>query len=355
MSDDSGTGQKTEQPTEKRFRDARREGDVAKSHDLTQTATLLVWMLLLVALGGFYADRLGGLLEFAWTEIDITSHDAMRTVGIAAAKAAVLLSILPLAIAGLCGVLIEFLQIGPVFAPKRLTPQAERLNPANGFKRVFSLDNLVELAKSISKTAILLALIILVGKHYLADILELPASGLGAYVGLDRKLLLMLCAWVVVLFAFLSIGDRLYQSYSHRKRLRMSKYDIKRERKDDEGDPHTRGERKKLQRQLATQNAQKAAREATALVVNPTHIAIAIWYEPEQTAIPVLTAKGEGNLAQLMRREAEQAGVPIIRDIRLARALHYRCEEDEFIPEDFFDAVAEIIACAERFRADENH
>jgi type III secretion protein U len=351
MSKNTSTGEKTEQPTSKRLRDARREGDVAKSRDLTQTATLLVWVLLLIGLSGYYASHLGALLELTWTEIDITSHDALRVAGIAAAKTAMLLSAIPLGIAGLCGVLIEFLQVGPIFAPQRLAPQAERLNPASGFKRVFSLENLFELAKSLVKTAILVAVILLVAKHYLADILELPVAGPGSYVGLDRRLIVLLCAWVVVLFAFLSIFDRLFQGFNHRKRLRMSKHDIRRERKEDEGDPSTRGQRSSVRRQWATQSPQKAAREATALLVNPTHIAVAIWYEPERTAVPVLTAKGEGNLAHLMRLEAERAGVPVIRNIPLARALHFRGEEHEFVPEEFFDAIAEVIACAEKLRA----
>jgi type III secretion protein U len=200
------------------------------------------------------------------------------------------------------------------------------------------------------KTALLGALTYLVLKHYLADIVAVPAAGLESYIGLDRRILLTFCGSMILLFLFVSIGDFLYQKYSHKKRLRMSKSDIKREHKQDSGDPHLRGQRQRLQRQWAKQDPKKAAREATALLVNPTHIAIAILYEPEETAVPVIIGKGEGNLALMMRREAEAAGVPIIRDIPLARALHYRTEEDDFIPEEYFDAIAEIIAWAERVR-----
>jgi type III secretion protein U len=132
----------------------------------------------------------------------------------------------------------------------------------------------------------------------------------------------------------------------------MSKADVRREYKQEEGDPQLRSHRKRLHKQWSSQDARKAAREATALVVNPTHIAVAILYDPEQTAIPLITAKAEGPLAQLMRREAEDAGVPVIRDVPLARALNYVAEEDDFIPEEYFDAVAEIIAWAERVRSD---
>lgn len=351
MSDDSG--EKTEQPTAKRLRDARRDGDVPKSQDLSHTVTTLVWTLLLAGLSGFAADRIGSLLDFTWTQTDLSSPTAMRDVGIAALKTFALLTILPLAIVALAGVFADFLQVGALFAPKRIVPQGSRLNPANGFKRVFSSDNLFELLKSLLKTLVLGALLFWIVKHYLPDILRLPKAELQAYMGLDRRMLLVLGACIVVLFAFVSIGDRLFQNYSHRKRLRMSKSDVKREHKEDQGDPQLRGQRKRLHRQWSSQDARQAARNATALIVNPTHIAIAILYDPAQTAVPTVTAKGEGHLARLMRREAEDAGVPVIRNVPLARSLNFCAEEDDFIPEEFFDAVAEVLAWAERMRRGE--
>jgi type III secretion protein U len=350
MSQDDGTGEKTEQPTEKKLRDARRDGDVPKSHDLTQTATTLVWMLVLAGLSGYMADRIAALAEHAWLEVDLTSPNALSEIGWDAAQTLVLLTIIPLAIVGASGALVEFLQTGGIFAPKRIAPQGSRLSPGEGLKRIASLDNLFEIAKGLLKAAILGVLIVLVIRHYLPDILNLPAAGITAYIGLDRRLILSLCGWIVVLFAGVSIADRLYQKFSHRKRLRMSKQDVRRERKEEDGDPHLRGQRKRLHKRWATQDARAAAREATALVVNPTHIAVAILYDVERTAVPMITAKGEGNLAQLMRREAEEAGVPVIRDVPLARALNFYAEEDELIPEEYFEAVAEVIAWAERLR-----
>jgi type III secretion protein U len=349
----SESGDKTEQPTAKRLRDARRDGDVPKSQDLNHTVTTLVWTLLLAGLSGFAADRVAGLLDFSWTQTDLSSPTALRDVGIAALKTFALLTILPLAIVALCGAFVEFLQVGALFAPKRITPQGSRLNPANGFKRMFSSENLFELAKSLFKTLLVAAVLVWLMKQYMPDILRLPSAGLQAYMGLDRRMLLVLGGSIVVLFAFVSIADRLFQSYSHRKRLRMSKSDVKREHKEDQGDPQLRGQRKRLHKQWSAQDAREAARNATALVVNPTHIAIAILYDPAQTAVPTITAKGEGHLARLMRREAEEAGVPVIRNVPLARSLNFCAEEDDFIPEEFFDAVAEVLAWAERMRRGE--
>jgi type III secretion protein U len=297
-----------------------------------------------------FADRTSGLFEFALSRVDLDAPNAMSEIGMAALKTFLILTVVPLGIVGAIGMLTEFLQVGVVFAPKKITPDMTKLNPADGLKRVFSMDNLFELAKSILKTTLLATLIVLVIRHYLADILEVPAAGMTAYIGLDQRLIVALGGWTVLLFAFISIADFIYQKYSHRKRLRMSKADVKREHKQEEGDPHLRHQRKALQRQWSRQNVREAAREATALLVNPTHIAVAIRYEPEETAVPMITAKGEGDLAKLMRQEAEAAGVPIIRDVLLARALNYYGDEEDFIPEEYFDAVAEIIAWAERVR-----
>jgi type III secretion protein U len=348
--DGKSAGEKTEQPTGKRLRDARRDGDVPKSQDLGHTATTLVWTLVLLGYGGYAASRVRELLEFSWTQVDLAAPDAWRDVGGVAVRTLVELTIVPIGIVALCGVLVEFLQTRGVFAPKRIAPQASRLNPVEGFKRIFSSDNAFEIAKALAKTVMIATLVAFVIRHYLPDILAIPAAGIAAYAELDHRLLLALGACVVVLFAFVSIGDRLYQNYAHRKRLRMSKDEVRRERKEEHGDPQLRGQRRRLRRQWAGQNARQAARTATALVVNPTHIAIAILYEPEQTAIPLITAKGEGDLARLMRREAEDAGVPVVRDVPLARALNRRGEEDDFIPEEYFDAIAEVIAWAEKTR-----
>ena len=209
----SESSDKTEQPTAKRLRDARRDGDVPKSQDLNHTVTTLVWTLLLAGLSGFAADRIGSLLDFSWTQTDLSSATALRDVGIAALKTFALLTIVPLAIVALSAACVEFLQVGALFAPKRITPQGSRLNPANGFKRMFSSENFFELAKALLKTLLLAAMLAWLMKHYMPDIMRLPAAGLQAYVGLDRRMLLVLGASIVVLFAFVSIADRLFQNY----------------------------------------------------------------------------------------------------------------------------------------------
>ncbi|MGI9284307.1 MAG: type III secretion system export apparatus subunit SctU [Pseudomonadales bacterium] len=346
--DDSG--EKTEKPTSKKLRDARKEGNVAKSKDLSQTVTTLIWALIFAGLGGLYADRMGGLLEQAWVEISDLSPQAMLELSVSAGKVLLLLTVLPLALVSVIGILAEFMQAGPVLSFKKITPQGSHVNPAEGLKRVFSMDNLFETFKAIAKTAVLIAIVTLLLLTHLDEALELPRSDVLSYAKLDHYLLLSLMAWVVALFLFFSIADWLYQKYSHEKKLRMSMHDIKEEHKEQEGDPQIKGKRKQLHKQLATQNVQQMARKASAVVVNPTHIAVALYYQPEETVVPMITVKGEGDMARLIREAAEEAGVPIMRNFMLARQLNFRGDEDDFVPQDLFDAVAEVLVWAEQVK-----
>ncbi len=347
MSDDSGTGEKTERPTSKRLQDARKEGNVPKSKDLSQTVTTLIWALLLIGLSGFFSDRIGALLEQAWVDVGEVSITTVASLGFSALKTLLWLTLVPLGLVGAVGILSEFLQAGPVLSFKKIIPRFDTLNPAQGLKRIFSLDNIFETGKSIFKTAVLIAVTLFLVLNHLNDLINLMRNEVTDYAELLRRLLFLLMSWIVALFLFFSILDWFYQKFSHLKKLRMSKYDIKREHKDQEGDPQLKGKRKQLHRQWANQNARRAAREASAIVVNPTHIAVALFYRPEETVVPIITVKGEGPVALMIRSAAEEAGVPIVRNIPLARALNYRGDEDDFVPEDLFEAVAEVLAWAE--------
>lgn len=350
MGQQQNTGEKTEKPTRKKLRDARREGQVAKSKDLTHTAVTFAWCVVLMGLAGWFTGRLAQLLEATWVQIGQLSLETLIDAGFAAGKVVLWLTIVPLVLVAGVGSLVEFLQAGPVLAPKRIVPKVSNIGISQGMKRIFSMDNLFEAAKSIAKTIILISIVTLTALSSLKSILLLPTADMLIYSEMNNRLILLLFAWVVALFCFISIADWMYQKYSFERKQRMSKHDIKRENKEQDGDPHTRGARRSLHRQWATQSAQHAARQANAVVVNPTHIAVALYYKAGETLVPMISAKGEGDLARLIRETAEDAGVPVVRNIDLARSLNFRCEEDDYIPEDLFDAVAEILAWAERVR-----
>ncbi|EGJ10479.1 type III secretion system export apparatus subunit SctU [Rubrivivax benzoatilyticus] len=352
MADKNDGGDKTEKPTPKKLQDARRKGQVSKSRDLSSTVPLLAW-LAVVVLGSAYAGReLGALADAALASIGRPFEVAAPALGELAWRTTLWLSALALLPAAALGVLVEFLQAGPVFSAERLKPKAEHLNPVEGIKRMFGLDNLVELAKSLAKCVLLLAIGALVLRGVLADsarLLQAPA-GVGAVGTLLLEVTRQALTWTLVAFVLVAALDMAWQRHSFTKKLRMSLRDIKQETKESEGDPQVRQQRRQAHQEWSQRNAQQAARQANVLVVNPTHVAIAIDYDRDTCPVPTISAKGEDHVARAMREAAEEAGVPIVRNVPLARDLLGRGEVGQLVPADLFDVVAEVILWAREVR-----
>ncbi len=309
----------------------------------------LAWLLLLGGLGGFFADRIGALLDFAWTQLDLSSPMHCETWR-RRAKTFALLTILPLGTVALCGVLADFLQVGAMFAPKRIMPQGSRLNPATGFKRMFSLENLFELAKSLLKTLMLAAVLVLVDQSTTSRT-SCGCPPRGCVRRLDRRLMLMLGAWIVVLFAFVSIADRLFQNYSHRKPA-----------------AHEQAGRETRAQGRSRRSAAARATQATA----PAMVAPGCTSGGAQChgagrqpnahrhrhSLRARTDRRADHHCERRRPsctdDAQGSGGSRRPDHSRRAAgtrANFRAEEDDFIPEEFFDAVAEVLAWAERQRA----
>lgn len=364
MADKNNDGDKSEKPTQKRLTDARKKGDVAKSKDVTATLGLLVWMLVLLFGAGFAGERIAVLFEGSFQSVAAGEPFAVavRNLGWASFTTLLLLTAIALVPPALAGTLAEFLQAGSVFTTEKLKPSLDKLDPFEGLKRMFSMDNLVELAKTIAKAALILFVSWLVLRGSIADILgnlgpNLIPTGAGsgraeatAVLGMTGDLTRLLMGWTLAVFLLVAVIDAAWQRHSYMKKMRMSIRDIREEVKQNEGDPMMKSSRRQMHQEWANQNAVGAARGANVLVVNPTHIAIALDYDAESCPIPVIAAKGEGPLAQAMRKAAEEAGVPIIRNIEVARGLFEHGAVDEIIPRDMFEAIAEIILWAARAR-----
>jgi flagellar biosynthetic protein FlhB/type III secretion protein U len=360
MSGKDDSGDKTEKPTPKKLQDARKKGDVSKSKDVTSTVVLIVWIGLGALTIGYAGTRFAALFESLFTTISqgwMTTGfaGAARTIGSQAFELSLLLVAMLMVPIAAVGMFTDFLQIGPILAFEKVKPKLENLNPVEGVKRMFTMDSLIELIKSVAKTALLFLVGWLVIRSALPDIVALartPDHGAQAISGLIWNLTLKLMAWTAALFALVAALDAAYQRYSYIKKMRMSIRDIKQEMKESEGDPHVKGQRRQMAQEWAQRNNQQAARGAAALVVNPTHIAIAIEYDRETCPVPMISAKGEDHVALAMREAAEEAGVPIVRNIPLARDLLARGEVGEIIPNDVFDAIAEVILWAREVRAE---
>ena len=360
MSDKNDGGDKTEKPTPKRLEDARKKGDVSKSKEVTSTVVLVLWLGLGALLLGFASARLAALWDALFAIIgrgwETTGYaGAVRSIGGLALELGVLLVgalLVPVAAAGL---LADFLQIGAVFTFEKIKPKPENMNPVEGVKRMFTMDNLIEVIKALAKTAVLFLLGWLVVKPALGQIVGLARSPTLApqTIGLlVWDLTVKLLAWTIATFAMVSLLDAAYQRWSFTKKMRMSMRDIKQEMKESEGDPYVKQHRRQAAQEWQQRNSAQAARNANVLVVNPTHVAIAIDYDRETSPVPTIAAKGEDHVARAMREAAEEAGVPIVRNIPLARDLLARGEVGEIIPADLFDVIAEVILWGREVRAE---
>jgi type III secretion protein U len=361
MADKNDSGDKTELPTAKRLRDARKKGDVAKSKDVGSAVVTLVWLIMIGLLTGFVVREIVGVTQLAITETSnkgfASAMDAMMSASLWALLKISLVTLLPIAI---LATFVEFAQIGSIFTTEKMKPSLDKLNPMEGLKRMFGKDGLVELIKTLIKALLVVLVVAVVLKTAInqsGDFIGLaqwsPLGGNGASVAeavgtYNYKLTLQLFGLVVLVFIFVAILDRIYTKHAYIKKMMMSMRDIKQEHKEDEGDPYVKGARRQMHQEWANQNAVGSAGKASALLVNPTHIAIALDYDGKDTPVPIIAAKGEGALAAAMRAEAERMQVPIIRNVVTARRLWARGEVGEIVPEEMFDAVAEVILWAKK-------
>lgn len=347
----SDSGEKTEAPSDKKLKDARKKGDVAKSKDVTSAAGLMAWLVLASTSIAWAARQLVALLDTMLNSFGQPFGMAAPALGMQALHTVLAIAAATLLPVAAVGSLVEFLQAGPVFSMDKLSFKFETLNPVQGLQRMVSLDKWIEVAKSLGKTLLLLAIGWAAVRPLMAPLMQLFWSRqpefLGPMLWAAAKPVLGGTAALVTAAAVL---DAVYQRHNFLKKMRMSKHEIKQEDKNENGDPHIKGALRQMRRILALSAPVAATRRAAAVVVNPTHIAIAIDYDHENCSVPVIAAMGTDDLARSMREAAEDAGVPIVRNIALARKLMACSEVGDEVPCDLFEVIAEVILWAREVR-----
>ena len=347
---DADSGDKTEKPTPKKLQDARKKGDIAKSKDVTATAGLLAALIVLFAAMALASRELATLINSSLALLSAPFSHAATELGKQALYALLkLVAFIAIPVA-VIGSLVEFIQAGPVMTIEKLKPKAENLNPAQGFKRVFSMNNLMELIKSIIKTIIIATIAWLAIKNITPDLPNLLSST-PSHVGLalwavTKKILI----WSICCFLLISALDAAWQRYSFQKKMRMSMRDIKQEMKESEGDPHIKGQRQQVQHEWAQGAAAQTTSDAHVLVVNPTHIAVAIAYDRKTCPIPTVVAIGHDAQALHLRSVAQDTGVPVLRNIKLARQLNQDTKIGDPVPGELFEILATVILWAQEVR-----
>jgi flagellar biosynthetic protein FlhB len=352
VADDQDAGQKTEEPTQRRLDEARGKGQVASSREVNHALILAAGALLVGALApalvGGVAATLRPLLarphSFAITPADL---DRLLAALLGDLGSALLLPALLLVGAALAGGLIQH---GPLLSAAPLAPKLERISPGAGAKRLFSLRSLVEFAKSVLKIALVGAAAVALLWPAAATILAAGELEAGALLGVLHGLALRLLAGVALLVGLIALLDSAYQRFEHRKQLRMSRRDLQDEFKQTEGDPFVKARLRSLRMERARRRMMAAVPEATVVITNPTHVAVALRYEPPAMAAPRLVAKGIGPLAERIREVARAHGVPLVENPPLARALHAAVELDAEVPPAHYRAVAEVIGYVMQLR-----
>lgn len=345
MSNGSSSQSKTEQPTNKKLRDARKQGDVWHSKDLGATAAIVL-ALALCALGGMsLVERLGAMLTRTASARFSTLDDAATLLAwtrerlTEAAWICGIVALLTAAVAALVG----WLQAGAVFALEPVMPRLSRLNPVEGIKRLFSLRNLVELIKLVVICIALAAVLWWVAHETLPALVRAQWLPVGGLLPLAGKVIGQMAWMVTVAFVAMSAFDIWFQRMDYLKRHKMTKDEVRRESREMEGSPEMRGMRRRLHHEVGMGNMLENVRKANVVVVNPTHIAVALYYEAGVTDLPLVVAKGEGHIAQAIRDIAQEEGIPIMRNVKLARGLNDAVQLNGHIPDEFLEPVAEVL------------
>ncbi|WP_343640959.1 type III secretion system export apparatus subunit SctU [Roseateles sp.] len=337
------SGEKTEEPTKKKLDDARKKGQSPKSQDVNAALGLVGLLIVLIVMAESTLDQLSGLIVRALREgVAAKSNEELLALTVDIARAGFLATLPFVAVSVALGLIASFAQVGFNLSFEPLNLQFDKLNPAEGVKKLFSVRSIVDFLKMVAKAIALGAVLwvmirglvpLLVGAAYF------DAAGVGV---LGWKALIKLISAGCLVFIVVGPVDFGLQLWLFKRDQKMSKDEIKREHKESEGDPQLKGKRKELAHEMATSPPEKRVPGSTVVVTNPTHYAVALRYEPGETPLPVIVAKGMDAEALRIRAIAEKSGVPIVGNPPLARALH-KLPVDDAIPEELFEAVAAVL------------
>ena len=344
MSGQSSSQSKTELPTHKKMRDLRLKGEVPVSHDIVSVISILV-VALAVSAGGYYFIQallklIDQVFKFDWRRLE---NEYLSEIAKSFFMELIYFSLPLVVLVIVVATLVGIIQHRGLFVTHRVLPDVKRIDPVSGLKRIFALRTLVDLLKLIIKLGLLVIVVYFLVKDFIGILLYSRYLNTQGVLLLAGKAVAQL-AWLSILgFLFLAILDLYFQRWDFIRNNKMTKDEVRREHKEMDGDPHLRHKRKQLHQELTMQDMINNVRKANVVVVNPTHIAVALYYQPNETDIPVVLAKGEGFIAEEIRRVAEEEGIPILRDIQLARQLQAQAPVNQYIPEHLLEPVAAVL------------
>lgn len=344
-------GEKTEEATPQRREEFRKKGQVAQTKELATFFILFAASVSIWALGKFFLTQVSDLFVAIFADhIVLVAKDASYgdVVSFALKKAVLILGPLFL-IASILALSSSLIQVGILYNEEALKPDLNKINPINGFKRLFSMRSVVEGLKAVAKVSVVA---LIVGLIIQTEILTLPRMvefSIQEIFSFFSSISIKLVGSVAIFMAILAALDYAFQKYDMEKQMRMTKQEIKEEQKNREGDPLVKARVKRVQRELANQRMMQDVPKADVIITNPTHIAVAIKYETGSIA-PILLAKGADKIAEKIKEVAKENNIPVVENKPLARAIYKTLKIGQLIPRELFKAVAEVLAYVYRLR-----
>lgn len=349
---DGPGGEKTEPATAKKLREAREDGKVAKSKELTAAFSLIVLFLVLKIFIGNVGTGFLEVFHYVFNMIpDFISINAkdLSTQAISSLFLVVIQKMLvivaPFFIFGFAiTLIISIVQVGWKISAKPMKPKFDKFNPINGFKRIFSKDSLFELLKSILKIVLIAIITYTSIKDKANDIFILYDIHLNQALAMCGDIILDTGLKISIVYLVIGIADWVFQKYRFNEDMKMTKQEVKDEYKNTEGDPQIKGKQRQRMREASARRMMQDVPKADVVITNPTHIAVAVKYDAEKQRAPVVLAKGEDHLAQRIREAAKEHNIQIVENKPLARMLYANVDIGSEIPPELYQAVAEILA-----------
>ena len=341
-------GEKTEAPTPRKRSEARGKGQVPKSQDLSGAIGLIAAVAVLVVMGGEIFGSLG--IVMMRTLDGSVTHGALATPDTSVqalewTMRVASFTILPaLIVLALVAYITQFVQVGPLLTLKPITPKLDKINPVSGVKRLVSKRNLVKTIVSVAKLIVVVGVSWLVIAMRMPDVTALPRLGAAQGMLMVMQMVFWLAVWLLAILLILGVIDFIYQKWQHTQDLKMTKQEVKDERKSHEGSPEVKKRRMEMAHRIAMQRVQSATPGADVIITNPTHYSVALKYDESSMRAPRVVAKGVDLVALRIRQIARTHDVPVIERPPLARALYGHVEVGEEIPSRFYEAVAEVLA-----------
>ena len=354
MADEASGQERTEDATPKRLREARKKGQVAQSKDLSTIVVLIGAFGIIAFMRGYMAGEFKKLMESSFELIarrDLSVELLFLQVSQAFHSWVRILFPFLLAMS-IVAIGIGFIQIGPIFSAEPLKPQFKRVNIIENLRNMFKITTFVELLKNIAKVSLIFLLAYFVVSDSLREVVLTTGATIDQSTDLASGMVVRFLIRVFSVFIVIALLDMAVQRWQYRKQLRMTKEEVKREYKQDEGDPLIKGERRRFHQELAMSDVRQAVGMSDVVITNPTELAIAVKYDDKEMAAPMITARGQRLFAQAIREYAEEQTVPIVQNIPLAWTLIELDVGDE-IPEELYAAIAEILVYVYRLKEQE--